>query len=216
MKKIRYLYSIILFLSSFFSQAQFTDVINSNRPGKSQSAFSVGKNVFQVESGLYAFNEKHDLLVTESNGFGTDLSIRYGFMKEELELILDLQYQGDLFKTILGTERRSGFKQTTIGGKYLFYDPNKNYVEKKNLHSWKAKYKFKWREFIPSLAGYVGLNLKLNNPYTFKSDPSVSPKFAIITQNQFSGGIVVVTNLIADKISTEFPTYGYVLTITKS
>ena len=215
MKKFKYLYSIILFLSGFFSQAQFTDVINSNRPGKSQSAFSVGKNVFQVESGLYAFNENHDLLATESNGFGTDLSFRYGFMKEELELILDLQYQGDMFKTISGTQSRSGFKQTTIGGKYLFYDPNKNYVEKKNIHSWKAKYKFKWREFIPSLAGYVGLNLKLGNPYTFKSDASISPKLAIITQNQFSGGIVVVTNLIVDKISTDFPTYGYVLTITK-
>ena len=215
MKNFRCLSFIILFQIFTVGQAQYTDVINSNRPGKSQSAFSVGKNIFQVESGLYGFDEKHVLLGTESGGFGTDLSLRYGFMKEELELILDLQYQGDQYKTALGIEKRNGFKQTTIGGKYLFYDPNKNYVEKKNLHSWKAKYKFKWREFIPSLAGYVGFNLNFNNPYTFKNDPTISPKLAIITQNQFTGGIVVVTNLIVDKITTDFPTYGYVLTITK-
>lgn len=215
MKKFNYLCFMSCSLIGSFAHAQYTDVINSNRPGKSQSAFSVGKNVFQVESGIYSFNEKHDLLLSESDGFGTDLSLRYGFMKEELELILDLQYQADVYKTILGSENRSGFKQTTIGAKYLFYDPNKNYVEKKNLHSWKAKYKFKWREFIPSLAGYAGLNLKLGNPYTFKTDAGISPKLAIITQNQFSGGFVVVTNIIVDKITTDFPTYGYVLTITK-
>lgn len=215
MKKFNYLCFMSLFLISSFAQAQYTDIINSNRPGKSQSAFSVGKNVFQVESGLYGFNEKHALSGNESKGFGTDFSLRYGFLKEELELILDLQYQRDQYKTALGIENRHGFKQTTIGGKYLFYDPNKNYVEKKNLHSWKAKYKFKWREFIPSLAGYVGFNLKMGNPYTFKSDAGISPKLAIITQNQFTGGYVVVTNLIVDKITTNFPTYGYVLSVTK-
>jgi hypothetical protein len=213
--KLNYLCFIVLLLEASFVQAQFTDVINSNRPGKSQSAFAVGKNVFQIESGLYTFNEKHDLMATESTGFGTDLSLRYGFMKEELELILDLQYQGDQFKTILGNENRKGFKQITVGGKYLFYDPNKNYVAPKNFHSWKAKYKFKWREFIPSIAGYAGFNLRINNPYTFKSDERISPKVALITQNQFTGGIVVVINVIADKFTTDFPTYGYILTITK-
>ena len=33
--------------------AQYTDVINSNRPGSSQSAFSVGTNVLQFELGSY-------------------------------------------------------------------------------------------------------------------------------------------------------------------
>lgn len=41
-------------------QAQFTDVINSNRPGESMAAFSVGKTVFQAEAGLFMINEKDD------------------------------------------------------------------------------------------------------------------------------------------------------------
>ena len=31
--------------------SQYTEVINSNRPGTSQGAFSVGKNVLQFELG---------------------------------------------------------------------------------------------------------------------------------------------------------------------
>lgn len=215
MNKFNSLCFACFFYFGNYIQAQYTDVINSNRPGKSQSAFSVGKNVFQVESGLYTFNEKHNLLGTSSDGFGTDISLRYGLMKEELELILDLQYQGDKYETPIGTKKRSGFKQTTVGAKYLFYDPSKKYVEKKNIHSWNANHKFNWREFIPSLAGYVGFNFKMGSPYTFKSDAEISPKLALITQNQFTGGYVVVTNLIVDKITTDFPSYGYVLTITK-
>ena len=82
MEKFNYLCFMSCSLIGSFVHAQYTDVINSNRPGKSQSAFSVGKNVFQVESGIYSFNENHYLLLSESNGFGTDLSLRYGLMKE--------------------------------------------------------------------------------------------------------------------------------------
>jgi hypothetical protein len=206
------LFTILGAVSAF---AQYTDEINSNRPGESQSAFSVGKTVIQAESGIYGIREKHDLLGTESAGFGLDASIRYGAFMEQLELNLELQYQTDAYKTALGTENRNGFKQVIFGGKYLIYDPNKNYEEKINIYSWKANHKFKWHQLIPAIAAYAGVNLNFNNPYTFDTDPSISPKLMLITQNQFSGGYVVVTNIIADKITTDFPSYGYVLTITK-
>ena len=46
-------------LSSFqLTNAQFTDDINSNRPGRSMMAFSVGKSVFQTETGINYVNEK--------------------------------------------------------------------------------------------------------------------------------------------------------------
>ena len=37
------------------SYSQYTDIINSNRPGQSKSAFAVGQNVAQLESGFYNF-----------------------------------------------------------------------------------------------------------------------------------------------------------------
>ena len=39
----------VLTITSIYSQ--YTDVINSNRPGSSHGAFSVGKNVLQFELG---------------------------------------------------------------------------------------------------------------------------------------------------------------------
>ncbi|MBF6608540.1 MAG: transporter, partial [Flavobacterium sp.] len=58
----------VLFCSTAFSQ--YTDVINSNRPGRSMSAFSVGQTVFQTEFGVYGVKEKHDVLLTETSGWG--------------------------------------------------------------------------------------------------------------------------------------------------
>ena len=50
---MKYALSLIIFLlfySSIFSQ--YTEVINSNRPGSSQGAFAVGRNVLQFELGV--------------------------------------------------------------------------------------------------------------------------------------------------------------------
>jgi len=34
------------------------------------------------------------------------------------------------------------------------------------------------------------------------------------TQNNFIGGFVFVTNIIVDRVTTDFPTYGYIVTLT--
>jgi hypothetical protein len=205
---------IAVFVTSILN-AQFTDVINSNRPGKSMAAFSVGKTVIQAEMGFYGSTEKHDLLGYEAKGVGSDLNLRYGAFLEQLEFNLDLQYQNDTYKTDFESYRSKAFKQTILGAKYLIYDPNKNYEEKIDVLSWKANHKFKYRSLLPSVGLYAGLNINLsNNEFSFPTDPKISPKAMLITQNQF-GKFVFVTNIIADKISTDYPSYGYILTLTR-
>lgn len=209
----------LLILLGFFSfsnvNAQYTDVINSNRPGKSMSAFSVGKTVFQAEFGVYGVNEKHDLLDYKAKGIGTDLSLRYGAIFEQLEFNVDLQYQNDNFENYYENYNRKAFKQSIVGAKYLIYDPNKNYEEKIDVLSWKNNHKFKFRSLLPAVGIYAGMNLNLtNNEFSFPSDPKISPKAMLITQNQL-GKSVFVTNIIADKIGTEFPSYGYIVTLTR-
>jgi len=206
---------IIAVLTTTILNAQFTDVINSNRPGQSMAAFSVGKTVIQAEMGFYGSIEKHDLLGYEAKGVGSDLNLRYGAFLEQLEFNLDLQYQNDTYKTDFESYRRKSFKQTTLGAKYLIYDPNKNYEKKVNVYSWKANHKFSYRNLIPSVGIYAGLNVNLSkNEFSFPTDPKISPKAMLITQNQF-GKFVFVTNIIADKIGTDYPSYGYVLTLTR-
>ena len=210
--------SIILsgcLITATANHAQFTDVINSNRPGESMAAFSVGKTVFQAEAGTYGTNENHDQLKYDASGYGVELNLRYGAFFEQLELILELQYQRDHYQSELTDTYRKGFRQMIIGGKYLVFDPNKNYEKKPNLYSWKANHSFSWREFIPAVGVYGGLNMNFfDSPYNLANEEKISPKFMVLTQNQF-GKWVVVTNLILDRIATDFQNYGYIITLTR-
>jgi hypothetical protein len=222
MKRIKSTLISIICLTTFNSFSQYTDVINSNRPGVSRSAFSVGTNVVQFEVGPYIINEKRTpALKTEVSGFGIDFAARYGFLLEELELNIEGTYQNDTktyFSTIAFDEPRSNFKNITIGAKYLLYDPYKNSEnEKPNLYSWKANHKFKWNSLIPAVSIYAGANYDTkNNPYTAPGIEGFSPKVMLATQNNFNGGWVFVINLIKDRIGTDQSDFQYILTLTHS
>lgn len=195
--------------------AQYTDIINSNRPGKSMSAFSVGKTVIQAEVGLYGIREKHDLSRYEANGFGTELDLRYGAFFDQFEFTLNTQYQYDWYQAPLINDTRGGFKQVTVGAKYLVYDPFIK-QDKPNIYSWKANHKFNFKQFIPAVAVYAGLNFNLgDNPFTFPTDRTLSPKVMVITQHHFGSKWVWVNNIIADKYMTDYPTLGIVSTMTR-
>lgn len=213
-----------LFLLSFITfsnvTAQYTEMINTNRPGGSQGAFSVGTNVLQVEGGFSYGKEKHELLETETNGFAVDYSIRYGFWKERLEVSLMGEFQSnsvtDNRSSVAREYSLSNFRSNTLGAKYLIYDPyRKRDLEGPNLYSWKANNKTQWADLIPAISIYAGANFDFaDNPFTPEAEGNISPKFVISTQNNFIGGWVFVTNIIVDRVTTEFPTYGYIITLT--
>ena len=199
------------------NHAQYTDQINSNRPGETMSAFAVGKSVIQLETGAYGIAQKHHLLNYVANGFGIDATIRYGVFKEKLELIADLQYQSQVYEARFTKIDQKALKQTIIGAKYLLYDPFKSQEKKINVYSWKVDKSFKWKQLIPAISVFAGANItSANNPYHFSPNASISPKVILITQNHFGDGSwVFVTNTIADYIGSEFPSYGYAVTLTK-
>jgi len=216
MLKLNYLLiAFFLFAPQLFF-AQYTDVINSNRPGETMSAYAVGKSVIQAEIGIYGIKEKHDLLDYDATGFGTDLTFRYGAFLEKLEFVLDLQYQMENFDTPYTSYKKNNFRQTVLGAKYLIYDPFKNYEKTKNIYSYKANHRFDWHSLIPAVSVFAGANFTgADNPYSFSPESSISPKVVLITQNVFGGGKwVFVTNIIADYITTDYPSYAYVLTLT--
>ena len=209
---------LLLVLITNLSYGQFTDVINSNRPGESQAAFSVGKTVFQAELGFSGFREDHFDYNYEASGFGSELTLRYGAFFEQLEFIADLSYQNESYSIPdVTNEHRSGLRQTTIGAKFLVYDPYKNYEEKPNLRSWKANHKFSWRQFIPAIGVYGGVNLDLSNNkfsrYGLLQNKKTSLKGMIITQNQF-GKFVFVTNIILDRFPAQ-KSIDFVVTLTR-
>ena len=201
---------------------QYTEVINSNRPGVSRSAFSVGTNVIQLEAGPFILKEEHTPLQYEVSGFGVDFAARYGLLFEQLEINIEGTYQNDTFtdnrSTISVDNKRSNFKNLTIGAKYLVYDPYKNSGEEKpNIYSYHANRKFKWKSLIPAVSVYVGANFDTkNNSYTAPDVEGFSQKVMIASQNNFNGGWVFVINLVKDRIGSDFSDFQYIIALTKS
>lgn len=213
--------SIVLFCVCNTAQAQYTDVINSNRPGASQSAFSVGTNVLQFEVGPYMITENRELYPKyEVSGYGVDFAAHYGFWKEALEFNIQGTFQKDTqtYPSIMDVENsRANFKNLNIGAKYLVYDPHKNKDDKPNLYSYHANRGFKWSSLIPAVAVVAGVNYDTkDNPYTASTVEGISYRGGLITQNNFYGGWVFITNFIMDRIGSDQTDFHYILTLTHS
>ena len=209
MNSIKSTLLFFVFLIATQSFAQYTDVINSNRPGVSRSAFSVGTNVAQFEVGPYMINEKRTPATSyEVSGFGVDFAARYGLLLEPLELNVEGTFQSDTktyTSNISAEDKRGNFKYLTIGAKYLVFDPYKNSEdEKPNLYSWKANHRFKWKLLIPAISVYLGANSDTkNNPYTAPGIEGFSPKVMIATQNNFTGGWVLDAFICVGNVSKD-------------
>ncbi len=214
MKQFKFLFILGVMFISNANYGQFTDQINSNRPGESMGAYSLGKNVFQAEAGIFGINESFKRLDYNATGFGSDLAFRAGLLREQLEFIIEAKYQYDQYTTSLYQENRSGFRKTLLGAKYLIYDPFKKGEKKPDVHSWKANNKFKWSQFIPAFSIYAGASYAMDNAFSIPEESTISPKVMLITQNHFKGNWVIVTNIFYDKIASTASNYGYVFTIT--
>ncbi|PZD79301.1 transporter [Mesonia sp. K7] len=215
------LFFIPFLFFSALSYSQYTETINSNRPGNSQGAFAVGYNVLQFEAGARMGQDDHELTGIETDLFGIDYQVRYGLKIEQLEISLIGSHLTSNHMWEAGGEteelKEVNFESNTLGGKYLLYDPYKNRVfEKPNIISWHANHRFKWRDLIPAVSVYAGANLLFGeNPYKYDTDKSISPRAAIITQNNW-GRWVFVMNFIGDKMTEEYPTYAGIFTMTHS
>ena len=215
---------LVFFLFSFLFKinlgySQYTEIINSNRPGKSSGAFSVGENILQIENGFYFTDEKHELLNYDISGLGSDLKIRYGLFYEKLELVINGIYQSDKFSdnrySSTNTIKRKNFKKFKIGAKYLIFDPKKGQFEKPNVYSYFADKKFKWKDLIPAVSLFAGLNIdSKNNPYTVYNVSGLSPSFAIFTQSNFTYRSVITTNLIFERMGSNQNDFEYIISLT--
>ena len=212
--------SLLLLVSVFLSfslQAQYTDVINSNRPGQSVSAYAVGTGVIQLESGLFYEQQDHSVLNTDSGIFGLSLALRYGFLLEALELHYEGIYQSQdiTYNTTGFSDRLSDFGRNRIGVKFLVYDPYKNPERNKpNLYSWRANNLFQLRNLIPAVSVYAGANFVVGDNPFYPGDPSFSPRGMVATQSRLTPRFVLITNIAYDRIGTDFPEWSYLVSIT--
>ena len=87
---VKKLLFIFLFCVTLSISGQYTNVINSNRPGLSESPYSVGLGVYQLESTL--FFKRIPVTETFSNpaSTGINLLFRTSFLSERIEFNLNI------------------------------------------------------------------------------------------------------------------------------
>ena len=195
--------------------AQYTDIINSNRPSLSKSPFSVGTDVLQFETGFF-YEDRTFTHFSDVSSFGTNISIRYGKLMEKLEFVGDISYRYDDVKKdvihIPHSYKSYGISNLTIGAKYLIY--KQEYDDKSTeVRSWKRRMAFDWKRLIPSVGVYAGVNTNFVGPDYKES--GITPKFGILLHNEFNPRFILVTNIIGDKITNkEKVNYQYIVTAT--
>ena len=197
------------------SIAQYTDVINSNRPSQSMGAFSVGKRVYQLEQGLsFRMGNFSSFQDASFIGIGARSQIRIGLFKEQLELVGTADYQIDALRYTnnVGTYNieRNALRDLGAGAKYLIYDPFRKVDKyKTNFYSWHANNKIRWRDLIPAVSVYAGAQFSTGGFYPYQEnflplfdynyrpiiEPFVSGTAMLILQQHLRPGLVVVHNI---------------------
>lgn len=206
---------LTLFLISYqHISAQYTEIINSKRPGNSESPYGVGTNVFQVETGFFYGQSESDATFAKVDPLGVNLFLRYGKFMENLEFNANITYQQNelQFNNIFTSSRTiSGISQLTFGAKYMIFQQEFD-DKSKEIRSWKKRTEFDKKRWIPTVGVYLGINTNfLSDDY---KESGISPKAAILLQNDFTSRLNLVTNLIADKITLDTSVYSYIITMT--
>lgn len=212
MKKICLL--IIFLISYHFVEAQYTEIINSKRPGNSESPYGVGTDVFQIETGFFYGQSTSNATFSRVDPMGVHLFLRYGKFSEKLEINANITYQQNkqqFNNVFISSYDISGISQLTIGAKYMIFQQEFD-DKSKEIRSWKKRTEFDKKRWIPSVGIYLGLNTNfLGKDY---KESGISPKAAILLQNNFTSRLNLITNLIADKIATDYSVYSYIVTMT--
>ncbi|PQJ69570.1 transporter [Polaribacter butkevichii] len=217
MKKLFLQLSItFIILVNHSLQAQYTDIINSNKPGFSESPYSVGTGVYQFESNFFFKNTSVEPLFSRPQAYGADLLFRTGFFLEKLELNAQVTYQKDkvAFKNIFTSHYfTSGFSKFTIGAKYLLFQPE--YTDKtKEIRSWRRRNAYDKKRLIPSVALYLGVNTDVVSK-DYKAE-SVSPKLGLLLQQNLTDEFNIIYNVYYDKMGTDFSEFSYIITATQN
>ena len=219
MKKTTLHYRLTFFFvaSCFLGvNAQYTNIINSNKPGFSESPYSVGTGIYQFESNLFYRDMSIEPTFSQPQSLGIDLLFRTSFFLEKLEFSTQLSYQRDkvAFNNVFtSSEFTSGLSNATIGAKYLVFQ--QEFTDKnKEIRSWKKRTAFDKKRLIPSVAVYAGFNTNFLGD--LHKATNVSPKLGVLLQNDLSNDFNVITNFYYDKMGTDAAEFSYIITATYS
>ncbi|MEQ9415040.1 MAG: transporter [Cyclobacteriaceae bacterium] len=166
------LFKVFLLISgitlSFTSYGQYNETIRSGRPGQSIGPFTVGKGIFQIQTGMDVFGYKTP--VFKGDGFLNNTVLRYG-IAERWEISALADYKVETWKSGVLETDLNGLAAFDIGGRYHVYSGE---------------------GLIPS----IGFQLRFRLPVLsqdYEID-NVAPRFIIATNQKLSETFTLFTN----------------------
>ena len=208
----KFLILAILIICDQHLSAQYTDIINSKTPGNSESPYSVGTDVLQFETNLFYGETANNSANAKVDPRGVSLFMRYSKFDERIEVNSQIVYQSNqVFNDDLNAFNKiNGISDFNVGVKYLIYQ--RDYIDQSNeIRSWKKRTQYDRNRWIPSIGFYIGLNTNLiSEEY---KEATMTPRMAILLQNNFSDRLNLITNFGSYKISGE-AAYTYIITMT--
>ncbi len=161
---------ILLFISGT-THAQFYETIRSARPGQSIGASTMGKNIFQIQSGIDYFGFENNDNGIQGNGYLTNTALRYG-LTEMFEVGAFFEYKSESITENNITETHNGLSNMIIG----------------------LRHQISIGEgLIPSIGFQFRLRLPVMSEH-YQID-NVAPSFVFVTSQQLSKSFTLITNL---------------------
>jgi hypothetical protein len=170
-KKCVGLIILLQFILAIKVHAQFYETIRSGRPGQSIGAFTVGKNIFQVQSGIDHFGYTNDESQSEGNGILANTGLRFG-ITEAFEVGAYLEYKSESVKDNTLKYAPQGFSNVVLGLRYQISVG---------------------KGLIPSVGFQLRVKLPSNDAY-YKTE-YIAPSFVFVTSQQLSSSWLLITNL---------------------
>lgn len=90
---MKYFLAAAILLITFQAKAQYTEWLNSDRPGAAMNPYSVGKNVLQVETGYSFTRLKYSYGLSFTNGIYSPKSIKQKSHLENVKIRLGIAEQ---------------------------------------------------------------------------------------------------------------------------
>ncbi|MBX2941327.1 MAG: transporter [Cyclobacteriaceae bacterium] len=166
----RVLLLISAMILSLASYAQYNETIRTGRPGHSIGPFTVGKGIFQIQTGMDIFGFENKSAGFKGDGFLNNTVLRYG-IAEKWEISALADYKVETLKSDALETDLSGLAAFDIGGRYHIYTGE---------------------GLIPS----VGFQLRFRLPVLsedYEID-HVAPRFTLITSQKLSDTFTLFTN----------------------
>lgn len=163
---------VIRFLAiSAVVQGQFYETINSSRPGQSIGAYTVGRGVFQIQSGIDNFGYTNDNISSKDRGYLSNTAVRFG-LTDSFEVGAFFEYRNETVTAANYSSSRAGVSNCLIGLRH-------------QISAGKG--------LAPSIGFQFRLRLPVMDDY-YKID-NIAPSFVFVTSQKLSDRFTLITNL---------------------